>query len=38
MGLPYMRTARSSHISGAQRDARALARHLAGSLDWRAAA
>jgi putative flavoprotein involved in K+ transport len=38
MGLPYMRTARSSHISGAQRDARALARHLAGSLEWRAAA
>jgi putative flavoprotein involved in K+ transport len=38
MGLPYMRTARSSHISGAQRDARALARHLAGSVEWRAAA
>jgi putative flavoprotein involved in K+ transport len=38
MGLPYMRTARSSHVSGAQRDARAFARHLAGSLDWRAAA
>jgi putative flavoprotein involved in K+ transport len=38
MGLPYMRTARSSHVSGAQRDARALARHLGGSLEWRAAA
>lgn len=38
MGLPYMRTARSSHISGARRDARALARHLAGSRAWRAAA
>jgi putative flavoprotein involved in K+ transport len=38
MGLPHMRTARSSHISGARRDARALARHLAGSREWRAAA
>ncbi len=38
MGLPYMRTARSSHISGARRDARTLARHLAGSREWRAAA
>ena len=38
MGLPYMRTARSSHISGAQRDARAIARHLAASREWRAAA
>jgi putative flavoprotein involved in K+ transport len=38
MGLPYMRTARSSHVSGARRDARALARHVAGSLEWRAAA
>jgi putative flavoprotein involved in K+ transport len=38
MGMPHMRTARSSHISGAQRDARALARHLGGSLEWLAAA
>lgn len=38
MGLRHMRTARSSHVSGVRRDARALARHLAGSLDWRAAA
>lgn len=38
MGLRYLRTARSSHISGAGRDARALARHLAGSLERRIAA
>lgn len=32
MGLPYMRTVRSTHISGAEREARALARHLAGRI------
>jgi putative flavoprotein involved in K+ transport len=32
MGLPYLRTVRSTHISGAEREARALARHLAGRL------
>lgn len=38
MGLPYLRTARSTHISGASREARALARHLAGRIGLRAAA
>jgi hypothetical protein len=28
MGLRYLRSGRSAHILGAQRDARALARHL----------
>lgn len=32
MGLPYLRTMRSTHISGAEREARALARHLAGRI------
>lgn len=38
MGLPYLRTARSTHISGAEREARALARHLASGFGLRAAA
>lgn len=38
MGLPYLRTARSTHISGAEREARALARHLAGRVGLPAAA
>ncbi len=32
MGLPYLRTARSVHIDGAQRDARVLSRHISGRL------
>ncbi len=38
MGLRYLRTARSSHIAGAARDARALAHHLAAGLVRREAA
>lgn len=38
MGLSYLRTARSTHIAGAQRDARALARHLVTRLARSAAA
>ncbi|WP_096788128.1 NAD(P)-binding domain-containing protein [Rhodobacter sp. CZR27] len=38
MGLPYLRTARSSHVSGARRDARAIARDLIARPGWRAAA
>ncbi len=38
MGLRYMRTARSSHISGAAVDAAALANHLVAGLGRRAAA
>lgn len=38
MGLKYLRTARSTHIAGAPRDARALARHLVSRLTGRAAA
>lgn len=38
MGLRYLRTARSSHIAGAARDARALALHLAAGLARREAA
>ena len=38
MGLRYLRTARSSHIAGAARDARALAQHLAAGLVQQAAA
>ena len=38
MGLRYLRTARSSHISGAERDAEVLANHLAASLARQAAA
>ncbi|TPE52678.1 FAD-dependent oxidoreductase [Amaricoccus solimangrovi] len=38
MGLNYLRTARSTHIAGAPRDARALARHLVGATTRRAAA
>jgi putative flavoprotein involved in K+ transport len=38
MGLPYQRTARSSHISGAEREARALARHLVNDRVRRLAA
>ena len=38
MGLPYLRTVRSTHISGAEREARALARHVAGRLGLPAAA
>ena len=38
MGLRYLRTARSTHIAGAARDARALARHLTSRPALRAAA
>jgi putative flavoprotein involved in K+ transport len=38
MGLRHMRTARSTHIAGATRDARALARHLTSRSALRAAA
>jgi putative flavoprotein involved in K+ transport len=38
MGLRHLRTARSSHIAGAARDARALAQHLAGGLGRQQAA
>jgi putative flavoprotein involved in K+ transport len=38
MGLKYLRTARSTHIAGASRDARALARHLVSRPACRAAA
>ena len=38
MGLRYLRTARSTHIAGAARDARALARHLISRTALRAAA
>jgi putative flavoprotein involved in K+ transport len=38
MGLRYLRTARSTHIAGAPRDARALARHLTSRTALQAAA
>ncbi|MCB1371831.1 MAG: NAD(P)-binding domain-containing protein [Rhodobacteraceae bacterium] len=38
LGLRHLRSARSTHIAGAPRDARVLARHLTGRLGGRAAA
>ena len=38
MGLPYLRTGRSSHIDGAADDAAALAAHLSTALDTKQAA
>ena len=35
LGMPYLRTSRSTHIDGAQRDARALAQHLDHTLQNR---